>query len=131
MKGGWFTAMARVLVVDDEAGIRQIVRMALTRINVDVIEAKSAEEAFTLVLKCQPDIVLTDIRLPLLDGLELARRLKNLNACLPIVFISAGDDLNTTVTSAEVPHHYLQKPFKIQHLQHLVWTLLQELPHPS
>lgn len=123
--------MARVLVVDDEAGIRQIVRVALTRINVDVVEAKSAEEALALVYECEPDIVLTDIRLPLLDGLELARLLKKSDSGLPIVFISAGDDFNTMVTSDEVPYHYLSKPFKVHQLQQLVEKLLQEWPHPS
>src|SRR5205823_6066768 len=83
---------ARVLVVDDEAQIRRALRVALRANGYDVEEAETGEEALDAVATRPPDLVILDLGLPDLDGVEVCRRLREWSR-LPIIVLSAhGDD---------------------------------------
>lgn len=115
--------MARVLVVDDEIGIRQIIRLALERINIAVVEASDPDLALTLVATLPPDLLITDFRLPTMDGLELVRRIREQHPRLPVIFISASIQLSQAAKAAQVGT-ILEKPFKLTQLQLAVQDLL-------
>ncbi|MCP3887360.1 MAG: response regulator, partial [Desulfobulbaceae bacterium] len=65
------------LVVDDVDSNRQILKKLLNKMNLDVLEAQNGQEAIVISLECQPDIIFMDIRMPVMDGFEAVRQLKN------------------------------------------------------
>lgn len=99
--------MRRILVVDDESNMRFLIRMILEPEGYQVIEAKHGAEALELVKETKPDVVVTDLMMPVMDGLELIKHLRSDSetAGLPIVVITLN---------AERPIHadvVLGKPF--------------------
>ena len=96
-----------VLLVDDNAAIRDLAARILTFEGYQVITAENGEEALALAstLNGQLGLVVTDIRMPVMDGLELATRLARLKPTLPVLFISGFAD------SMAVSSPVLAKPF--------------------
>ena len=68
--------MRKLLIVDDEEGVRSLVRMTLESDNYEILEARRAEEALELVRKHRPDLVLLDVMLPDSSGVDVCRTLK-------------------------------------------------------
>ena len=75
-----------ILIVDDEPTIREFVKSALT--DYKILEARNGEEAMTVIKEVEPDLVITDIRMPRMDGYELADRLREERPELPVVALS-------------------------------------------
>jgi two-component system cell cycle sensor histidine kinase/response regulator CckA len=108
-----------ILVVDDEAGIRGLVRKILRREHYQVLEAGSAEEALTIVVsRAAPiDLLLTDVMLPGLSGPELARRMYEASPNLRVLYISGYTD-DPAVEAGQSPpgSQFLAKPFTLNAL---------------
>lgn len=111
-------------MVDDEFGIRHIVKLALSRLQIEVLEADTAKTAMASLEAQVPNIVLMDLRLPDQSGLELARAMHERLPALPIVFMSASTELAQAAEQANV-RAYLEKPFKLVQLQVLVEETLR------
>lgn len=108
--------MKRVLVIDDEFGIRHIIRLALSQAHIEVTEAGTAHDGLAVHFK--PDLILLDLRLPDMHGASLAQELKRRWAC-PILLISASSEVVQQAQS-EAIDGYLEKPFKLDRLVSLV-----------
>src|SRR5437870_660804 len=80
---------ARILVVDDEAAIRDSLRMTLEYEGYEFTSASTGQEALALVEREMPDLVLLDVKMPGMDGVEVLGRLRAMNEALPVVMISA------------------------------------------
>ena len=107
-------ARVRILVVDDEPDILELIRYNLTRNNYDMTGVASGEEAFASVRTSPPDLVVLDLMLPGVDGLEVCRRLKNdaRTASIPVIILSAKGEEADVVTGLELgADDYLTKPF--------------------
>jgi len=103
---------AKVLVVDDLKGVRQVLNALLTRAGYQVIEADNGQTGLDLIRAEQPDVVLLDVRMPGLDGFEVLERAGTIDPDLPIVMITAYGDVDTAVDAMHRgAHHYLSKPF--------------------
>jgi two-component system alkaline phosphatase synthesis response regulator PhoP len=103
--------MTHVLVVDDEAAIRYSVSKTLQRAGYQVLEAASGEEALDVMERQGFDLVLTDIRMPGLDGVELVRRIKDVDSDTIVVLMTAYPSLGTAVEALRLgAHDYLIKP---------------------
>ena len=106
--------MATVLVVDDEADIREVIRFALEGAGFRVLEAGHADDARKLLLAEKPDLLLLDWMLPGRSGLELAQQLKQSlkTRSLPIIMISARGEEEDRVRGLETgADDYIAKPF--------------------
>ena len=79
------------LVVDDEPKIRDLARRYLEADGFQVLEAADGEAALTVLAETEPDIVVTDIMMPVLNGLELLRQIR-LTSSVPVVMLTARDD---------------------------------------
>ena len=90
---------SRILVVDDEAAIRDSLRMTLEYEGYEFIGAATGQEGLALVEREAPDLVLLDVKMPGMDGLEVLDRLRSMNETLPIVVISG---LGATLLGAVV-----------------------------
>src|SRR6186713_177913 len=88
---------SRVLVIDDEAAIRDSLRMILEYEDYQFVGAASGQEALDVVKRERPDIVLLDIKMPGMDGMEVLRKLRSVDETLPIVMISGHGNTATAV----------------------------------
>jgi two-component system, chemotaxis family, chemotaxis protein CheY len=106
----------RILVVDDDDSIRQIVRLCLDDEGYEVAEAANGEVALSVVAEFQPELILLDLRMPVMDGWEFARRYRlTEGAHAPIVAFVAA--LNAEQECADVgPVGILSKPFDLEEL---------------
>lgn len=103
--------MSHVLVVDDDPHIRQLLVFALEKAGLAAREAPDGEAALAAVAQHRPDLVVLDINMPRLDGLEVCRRLRA-QGDLPILFLSSRDDEIDRVLGIELGgDDYVVKPF--------------------
>ena len=115
-----------VAVVDDEAPIRETVSMALRRDGYRVATHMDGIDAWAAFEKSLPDLVILDILMPGLDGLELCRRLRGLSVALPIVFLTSRDEEFDRVLGLELgADDYLCKPFSMRELMARVKVLFR------
>src|SRR5690606_22076757 len=102
-----------VLIVEDEDDIRELVQYNLGRDGFSVVVAKTGEEALSVIEQKNPDLVLLDIMLPGIDGLEVCRILKRTGKTtnIPIVLMSARGDESDIVSGLELgADDYITKP---------------------
>lgn len=112
---------ARVLVVDDEGANRYSVSKTLQRVGYIVSEAATGEEALEIMGKQLFDVVLTDIRMPGLDGVELLRRIKEDSPDVIVILMTAYASLGTAVEALRLgAHDYLIKPSSSQDIRQSV-----------
>ncbi|MBV6451396.1 MAG: KDP operon transcriptional regulatory protein KdpE [Anaerolineales bacterium] len=101
----------RVLVVDDETPIRKYLRAALSAQGFTVYEASNGEEALSAVLAHRPDLIILDVGLPDLDGIEVTRRLREWSQT-PIIILSVREAENDKIAALDAgADDYLTKPF--------------------
>jgi len=122
----------RVLVVDDERAIRRFLRASLTALGYIVHEAGSGEEALTEVAAQRPDVIILDLWLPGIDGVEVTRRLREWTQT-PIIILSVRDDEKTKVVALDAgADDYLTKPFGVGELLARVRAALRHVaPSPA
>lgn len=109
----------RILIVDDDPDIRDILKITLTEENYEVAEACDGEEALKAVTAKSPNLVLLDYKIPKLDGREVCRRIKNdiLLRHLPVIMVTGKGDLNDRVTGLDAgADDYIVKPFEPKEL---------------
>jgi two-component system cell cycle response regulator DivK len=104
----------RILVVEDQEDNRQILRDLLTNAGYEIIEAENGEEGLAVAAREQPDLILMDIQLPLLDGYEVTRRIKADPAlrAIPIIAVTSyalsGDESKAQAAGCDA---YIAKPY--------------------
>ncbi|NCX93217.1 MAG: DNA-binding response regulator [Gammaproteobacteria bacterium] len=104
-------AKSRILIVDDEAGIRQLVRVFLTRHHFEVLEATSATEMFQILAKDPVDLVILDLMLPDMYGIDACKKLREISQ-VPVIMLTAVQGEMSTVLGFEAgADDYLEKPF--------------------
>jgi two-component system OmpR family response regulator len=121
------TAEARVLVVDDEESIVQLLCTALRYEGFATASAASGREALTQAAEFRPDLVLLDVMLPDIDGFEVHRRLSGASAGrLPVVFLTARRDTDDRVRGLTIgADDYVVKPFSLEELVARVRAVLR------
>lgn len=101
----------RILVVDDEASIRRYLRAALTAQGFTVYEASDGNEAIQAVLSHRPDMIILDLGLPDIDGIEVTKRLREWSQT-PIIILSVREAENDKIAALDAgADDYLTKPF--------------------
>ncbi len=121
-------ADATVLVVDDEASIRDLLSMSLRYEGLGVITAATGEAALSQAKEYRPDVILLDIMLPDIDGLEVLRRLSESGSRAPVLFLTARDTPSDRVRGLTLgADDYICKPFSIAELVARVRVALRRL----
>lgn len=124
----------RILVVEDEADLLEAVSFALKKDGLKPIPAKNGEEALRLVEERSPDLVLLDLMLPGLDGLEVCRRLRSTEktARIPIIMVTAKAEETDAIIGLGVgADDYIRKPFGLQELVARVRAVLRRSEQPE
>src|SRR5665647_1102643 len=122
------TGAARILVVDDESSITDLVAMALRYEQFAVAVAGGGREALDQVESFAPDLVVLDIMMPGIDGFEVARRLRNVGSRLPILFLTARDATDDKVRGLTLGgDDYMTKPFSVEELVARIRAILRRV----
>jgi signal transduction histidine kinase len=90
-----------ILLVDDEEGIRKVLGISLADMGYDVLTAENGQEALRIFKKVCPAIVLTDIKMPEMDGIELLRRIKERNPDTEVIMITGHGDMDLAIKSVK------------------------------
>jgi two-component system response regulator AtoC len=107
--------MRRVLVVDDEENLRLVVRTFLKREGYEVETAATGEDALALVETFGPDVILTDVRMPKMGGLDLLATLKAKGIDSTVIVMSAYGNVDLALEAIKAgAYDYIQKPFKAE-----------------
>jgi two-component system, OmpR family, response regulator len=116
----------RVLVVDDEVNLAELVSMALRYEGFEVQQAHTGSKAVALAREFAPDAVVLDMMLPDFDGLEVLRRLRSTDAGVPVVFLTARDAVEDRVAGLTAGgDDYVTKPFSLEELVARLRALLR------
>jgi two-component system, OmpR family, KDP operon response regulator KdpE len=111
------TGPVRVLVVDDEPAILRFLRVGLGSQGYQVIEAENAESALDVISQRRADLLVLDLGLPDMDGLEVIRRIRNGGSMLPIIVLSSRNDEAAKVQALDLgADDYITKPFGVDEL---------------
>lgn len=104
----------RILVVDDEPSIIDAVATALRYEGFEVLEARSGRDGLAIAQTAQPDLIVLDVMLPDIDGIEVARRVRADGLDTPVLFLSARDALDDKIAGfAAGGDDYVTKPFSL------------------
>jgi two-component system KDP operon response regulator KdpE len=110
------SAPVKILVIDDEPPIRKLLRTGLGAQGYEVLDAPSGKTALELLAE-KPDLVILDLGLPDIDGLELLRRIRDLQGSVPIVVLSSRGDEAGKVAALDLgADDYVTKPFGMDEL---------------
>ncbi|WP_460945816.1 response regulator transcription factor [Okibacterium endophyticum] len=105
----------RALVVDDEANLSELLRMALRNEGWDARTASNGQEALNLVREFEPDLVVLDIMMPQLDGMEVLRRVRATGNDVPVLFLTAKDAVDDRIAGISAGgDDYVTKPFSLE-----------------
>ncbi len=129
---------ARIWVIDDDRSIRWVLERALTQAGMSVTAFENGAEAMARLGGEQPDVVVSDIRMPEVDGLSLLESISSRHPELPVIIMTAYSDLESTVSAYQGgAFEYLAKPFDVDEVVALVRRALgrhrtrEELPAPA
>ncbi|PDT74242.1 response regulator transcription factor [Bradyrhizobium sp. C9] len=117
----------RILIVDDDLHIREVIRVALRKAGMSVAEARDGKEALTRFADEPPDLIVLDIGMPEFDGLDVCREIRK-SSDVPILFLSARDEEIDRILGLEIGgDDYVTKPFSPRELVARVNVILRRL----
>ena len=120
----------RLLVVDDEPNLLIAVAAVLRGENFDVMTARNGRDALLQIAKTLPDLIVSDVRMPLMDGFKLARQLRSAphTKLIPIVFLTAKDETDDRIEGFRAGVDvYLTKPFEPDELIAVIHNILNRV----
>ena len=120
--------MKKILVVDDEKPISDIVKFNLTKEGYDVYTAYDGEEALQQVKEVEPDLILLDLMLPKIDGLEVAREVRKISKFrnLPLIAVTSMNSKNDRIRGVEAGMtEYISKPYSKEYLFKIIRRCLK------
>jgi CheY-like chemotaxis protein len=115
--------LGKVLVVDDELEVRQVLREFLSSRGYDVTTASGGAEAVAIVGTIKPDLILLDVAMPDMDGVETLKRIVAIEPALAVIMVTANSDIGTTSKLLALGAvDYVPKPFDLDYLDQAVST---------
>ena len=123
--------MARVLIVDDEPNIREVVGLYLSRDGHDVVSATDGEEALAVFRESEPDLVVLDLMLPKLSGLEVCCRMRAVRKVPLIMLTARGEEEERVLGLSLGADDYVAKPFSPRELAARVAAVLRRVEESS
>jgi two-component system nitrogen regulation response regulator GlnG len=118
--------MDKLLLIDDEADVQYSFRRIFDSPEIELATASSGEEALRLIPRLKPDLVIMDVRMGGMSGLETLRRLRERDAKLPVIMMTAYGTTQTAIEAMKLgAYDYLLKPFDVPKLKRIVADALQ------
>jgi nitrogen regulation protein NR(I) len=118
--------MDKLLLIDDEADVQYSFRRIFDSPEIELATATSGEEGLRIIPRFKPDIVLMDVRMGGMNGLETLRRLRQIDAKLPVIIMTAYGTTQTAIEAMKLgAYDYLLKPFDVPKLKQIVFSTLK------
>ena len=106
-----------IMIVDDEPGVRALLRDTLSIAGFEVVEANDGMAALTLLRSNKPVLMVIDINMPLMDGFELVERMRSTNDLTPVLMLTAREDKSDIARGLKIgADDYVTKPFGLEEL---------------
>ncbi len=118
----------KILIVDDEPDVVEILRYNLVKENYHVFKAYNGMEAIDLAIKNNPDLIIMDIRMPGISGIETCRKLRLIGSLknTPVLFLTADSDEYTMMNAFEAgANHFITKPIRPSILLEMIHELIK------
>lgn len=129
MRGTGALSKKKILIVDDQYGIRILLNEVFQKEGYQTFQAPNGKQALAIAANERPDLVILDMKIPGMDGLEILKRLKKLDESIQVIMITAYGELDLiqeAMRSGALTH--LTKPFDIDELRKLVNHYLTSVP---
>ena len=118
--------MEKLLLVDDEADVQYSFRRIFDSAEIELTTASSGEEALAAIPRLKPDLVIMDVRMGGMTGLETLRKLRQIDSKVPVLMMTAYGTTQTAIEAMKLgAYDYLLKPFDVPKLQDIVFTALK------
>jgi nitrogen regulation protein NR(I) len=118
--------MDKLLLVDDEADVQYSFRRIFDSPEIELTTASSGEEAIDIIPRSQPDLVVMDVRMGGMNGLETLRRIRQLDTKLPVIMMTAYGTTQTAIEAMKLgAYDYLLKPFDVPKLKEIIFSALK------
>jgi len=118
--------MDKLLLIDDEADVQYSFRRIFDSPEIELTSASSGEEGLRLIPKVKPDLVIMDVRMGGMNGLETLRRIRETNAKLPVIMMTAYGTTQTAIEAMKLgAYDYLLKPFDVPKLKQIIAAALK------
>ncbi len=119
--------MAKLLLIDDDRSLRTLISGALKTFDLELQFAAMAGEGIALLSGDEPDVVLLDVMLPDMSGIEACRQIHAIAPKVPVIFITAGGSSDTAIEAMKVgAFDYLLKPLDLGQVAELVTQALED-----
>ena len=125
------TPTTKVLVVDDERALAGVIASYLTRAGHQVVQAHTGPDAVTRTKAEDPDVIVLDLGLPGLDGIEVCRQVRTFSDCYILILTARGDEVDRLIGLSVGADDYLTKPFSNRELVARVQTVLRRPRRPA
>ena len=120
--------MKRILIVEDDTSLRRVLEIRLKGYNFDIYTAEDGLDGLAQFERYNPDLVLTDIKMPNMDGFELIEKLKKINKNSLIIVMTAFSDVSVAVKAMKLgASDFLPKPFDKEYLKHVIDKALNNI----
>jgi CheY-like chemotaxis protein/DNA-binding MarR family transcriptional regulator len=123
--------LLKILIIDDEAVYRSVLKDYLTLKGYEVVEAQNGEEALNKINKALPDLIISDMNMPVMNGEKLYERIKESDTAesiIPFIFLSGSlDKMATMKWLVQGVHYCLQKPISLEYLAAHIHSIFQNM----
>ena len=110
--------MEKLLIIDDDESIRESLKIGLSQAGYKIFTAHDAFSGIEQIERFHPDLIISDLKLPKMDGIELLKKVKQYDASLPFIMITAYEDSSSTIEAIQQgAHDYIEKPLDIEKLK--------------
>jgi DNA-binding NtrC family response regulator len=131
--GGWrpivvgvhatIAAVKRLLIVDDEPLIVEVLSEHF-KTTYEIDTASNGADALTAVLRARPDLVLLDINMPRMNGVEVLKDIKKIDESIPVIMVTANEQVSLAADALKTgAFGYVPKPFDFRYLDHIIATI--------
>lgn len=118
--------MEKILLIDDESSILESLKIFLSTMNYEVITASNGMKGIQYVNNERPDLVITDLKMPELDGLEVLEQIKRIDNNIPCIIMTAYDDIDSTIRAMQLgAYDYIEKPIDTPRFKALIKRSLE------
>jgi two-component system response regulator AtoC len=119
--------LEKLLIIDDDESIRESLKLVLSQSGYAIFIAANAEIGLEIVEKAHPDLIISDLKLPGMDGIELLNKVKNIDWNIPYIVITAYEETTTTIQAIQQgAYDYIEKPLDIEKLKIIIKRALEE-----
>ncbi|MFZ0453428.1 MAG: sigma-54 dependent transcriptional regulator [Ignavibacteriaceae bacterium] len=119
--------MNKILIIDDDKSIRDTLSLFLSEFDYKILSAGSGEEGLAVLDKERPELILCDLKLPRLSGLDFLKKLNEYDSRIPVIIMTAYGDSRTTIKAIQLgAYDYIEKPLDVDRLNVLIKRALEE-----